>query len=120
MVCIGGSIGKCAAASYPTAFNQQINSIHPMLASSEYVLSAMTAGEFMASVVSKSTGSATPIISKGKWDLLLIPLPPLAEQSRIVTRVAQLRRLCFELRQRLAASQSTQAQLAEALVQNVV
>jgi type I restriction enzyme, S subunit len=45
-----------------------------------------------------------------------IPLPPLAEQSRIVTRVAQLRRLCFELRQCLTASQSTQAHLAEALV----
>jgi len=119
MVCIGGSIGKCAAASYSTAFNQQINSIHPMLASNEYVLNAMTAGEFMASVVSTATGSATPIISKGKWDLLLLPLPPLAEQSRIVTRVAQLRRLCAELRARLAASQSTQAHLAEALVQEV-
>jgi type I restriction enzyme S subunit len=42
-------------------------------------------------------------------------VPPLAEQSRIVTRVAQLRRLCADLRQRLAASQSTQAYLAEAL-----
>jgi type I restriction enzyme S subunit len=48
-----------------------------------------------------------------------VPLPPLAEQSRIVTRVAQLRRLCAELRQRLAASHSTQAHLAEALVQEV-
>ena len=47
------------------------------------------------------------------------PLPPLAEQSRIVTRVAQLRRLCAVLRQRLTASQSTQAHLAEALVENV-
>ena len=47
-------------------------------------------------------------------------LPPLAEQFRIVARVASLRRLCADLRQRLAASQSTQAQLAEALVQNVV
>ncbi len=120
MVCIGGSIGKCAAASYATAFNQQINSIHPVLASTEYVLNAMTAGEFMASVVSTATGSATPIISKGKWDLLLLPVPPLAEQFRIVTRVAQLRRLCFELRQRLAASQRTQAHLAEALVQGFV
>ncbi len=46
-----------------------------------------------------------------------VPLPPLAEQSRIVTRVALLRRLCTDLRQRLAASQSTQAHLAEALVQ---
>ena len=48
-----------------------------------------------------------------------IAIPPLPEQSRIVTRVAQLRRLCADLRQRLAASQSAQAQLAEALVENV-
>jgi type I restriction enzyme S subunit len=48
-----------------------------------------------------------------------LPVPPLAEQSRIVTRVASLRRLCADLRQRLTASQSTQAHLAEALVQEV-
>lgn len=48
-----------------------------------------------------------------------VPLPPLAEQSRIVTRVAQLRRLCADLRQRLSASQCTQAHLAEALVDTV-
>lgn len=46
-------------------------------------------------------------------------LPPLAEQSRIVTRVTQLRRLCADLRQRLAERQSVQARLAEALVQQV-
>ena len=43
--------------------------------------------------------------------------PPLAEQSCIVTRVAQLRRLCADLPQRLSASQSTQAHLAESLVE---
>ena len=48
-----------------------------------------------------------------------IPLPPLAEQSRIVARVEELRRLCAELRQRLSASQTTQAHLAEALVESV-
>ncbi len=46
-------------------------------------------------------------------------LPPLAEQSRIVTRVTQLRRLCADLRQRLAERQSVQARLAEALVASV-
>ncbi len=46
----------------------------------------------------------------------LVPLPPLAEQSRIVARVESLRRLCADLRQRLAASQTAQAQLAGALV----
>ena len=45
-----------------------------------------------------------------------IPLPPLPEQARIVARVEALRGLCADLRQRLAASQRTQAQLAEALV----
>lgn len=45
--------------------------------------------------------------------------PPIAEQSRIVTRVAQLRQLCADLRQRLSASQATQAHLAEALIKEV-
>jgi len=48
-----------------------------------------------------------------------VPLPPAAEQSRIVARVEELRRLCAELRQRLSASQTTQAHLAEALVESV-
>lgn len=38
----------------------------------------------------------------------------------ILTRLAQLRRLCADLRQRLTASQSTQAHLAETLVQDVM
>jgi type I restriction enzyme, S subunit len=67
-----------------------------------------------------SAGGAQPNLNVGKIKATLIPLPPLAEQSRIVTRVAQLRHLCFELRQRLTASQSTQAHLAEALVQEGV
>ena len=48
-----------------------------------------------------------------------IPLPPLAEQSRIVTRLESLRRLCADLRQRLTARQTTQAHLAEALIDEV-
>jgi len=39
------------------------------------------------------------------------------EQSRIVARVQELRRLCTALRQRLAARQVTQGHLADALVE---
>jgi type I restriction enzyme S subunit len=119
MVCIGGSIGKCVRAPFAAAFNQQINAIRPLVALSEFVLIAMKASDFVSAVLSTATGSATPIISKGKWDLLLLPMPPLAEQSRIVTRITALRRLCADLRQRLAERQSVQACLAEALVQEV-
>ena len=65
------------------------------------------------------SATAQPVISGRKLYPIVVALPPLAEQSRIVTRVASLRRLCADLRQRLAASQSTQAHLAEALVQKV-
>ena len=44
---------------------------------------------------------------------------PLVEQSRIVARVASLRALCLELRQRLTTARTQQALLAQALVQEV-
>ncbi len=55
-------------------------------------------------------------IGLGNFRTIPVPLPPLAEQSRIVTRVESLRRLCADLRQRLAARQVVQTQLANALV----
>ena len=46
----------------------------------------------------------------------LIPLPPLAEQRRIVAKVAQLMALVDELETQLAAARTTAAALLEALV----
>ncbi len=63
------------------------------------------------------SATAQPVISGRKLYPIVVALPPLAEQSRIVTRVTALRRLCADLRQRLAERQSVQARLAEALVQ---
>lgn len=65
-----------------------------------------------------SAGGAQPNLNVGKVKSTLIPLPPLAEQSRIATRVTALRSLCADLRQRLKASQVTQAHLAQALVES--
>ena len=45
-----------------------------------------------------------------------IPVPPLSEQSRIVTRVNELRSLCVNLRKQLLAKQSINLSIAEALV----
>ena len=56
-------------------------------------------------------------LSVGKIRNYAVPMTPLAEQSRIVTRVTALRRLCADLRHRLAEREAVQARLAEALVQ---
>ena len=69
-----------------------------------------------ASATNKTT---QPNVGLKSIQEFLVPLPPLAEQSRIVTRVTQLRRLCADLRQRLAEREAVQARLAEALVQQV-
>mgnify|MGYP001584123540 CR=1 FL=1 len=70
-------------------------------------------------VNASGTSSSMKNVSREVVLALPVPLPPLAEQSRIVTRVTALRRLCADLRQRLAERQSVQARLAEALVQEV-
>jgi type I restriction enzyme S subunit len=59
-------------------------------------------------------------LSVGKIRRYAVPVPPVAEQGRIVARVTELRRLCTDLRQRLAASRATQSRLAGALVESVV
>ncbi len=61
--------------------------------------------------------NGVPHISTKQVASMAFPLPPLPEQSRIVARVASLRRLCIDLRKRLAASQSSQVRLAHALIE---
>ncbi|HFQ5355567.1 TPA: restriction endonuclease subunit S [Vibrio vulnificus] len=120
MVCIGGSIGKAVIARERIGFNQQINAISPVVMDSSYLLSAMSTRQFYGSVVAKSTGSATPIINRGKWETLLLPVAPIAEQHRIVAKVDQLMALCDQLKQRLDDSQQTQFQLTDAIVEQAL
>jgi type I restriction enzyme, S subunit len=75
--------------------------------------------DLFVGTIDPGRSNGIPHISTKQVGGLAFALPPLAEQSRIVTRVTELRRLCADLRQRLSASQSTQAHMAEALVQEV-
>lgn len=46
----------------------------------------------------RAGGTATPIINRGLWDSLLIPLPSLAEQRRIVAKLEEILPLCERLK----------------------
>lgn len=116
MVCIGGSIGKAAIAKSRMGFNQQINAIRPLLINQTYLLYYVQTNEFYKRLMADSSGSATPIINRGKWDQLLVALPPLAEQQRIVAKVDELMAICDQLKEKLKQSQETQVQLTDALV----
>ena len=89
-VCIGGSIGKAAICDFDISFNQQINAIEPIICNSKYLFYAISAPYFISRVKDKAGGTATPRISKGQWENMLMPLSPLKEQQRIATRIDNL------------------------------
>ena len=85
-----------------------------------FVVLALNAGWTRELLEAAKTGMAASQVNVSQADLksLWVPVCGLEEQTRIVARVTELRRLCADLRQRLATSQATQSRLAEALVES--
>ena len=87
--------------------------------SKEFVRLAISSTSFLEALLAMHKGIGAKHVNVGDMRMAIVPLPPIPEQSRIVTRVTALRRLCADLRQRLAEREAVQARLAEALVQEV-
>ena len=117
MVCIGATLGKVNKTTEPVCFNQQINSLTTYLdidTLADYIVLALKSPDFQKLAWSKAGTGTLPIISKRKWEVLPIPLPPLAEQHRIVAKVDEIMGLIDRLEQHLAAKEGTQAEFAVA------
>ena len=91
MVCIGGSIGKVGIIDRLCSFNQQINSVTCYVEKmAKYIFYCLFSPYFYNTVLNIAPQTTLPIISKGKWEQILVPLPPLAEQQRIVEKLEQI------------------------------
>jgi len=77
---------------------------------------ALKSCDFQALAWSKAGTGTLPIISKGKWELLPVPIPPLAEQHRIVVKVGELMTMCDRLEASLAAGDERRRGLLNALL----
>ncbi|NTX31234.1 restriction endonuclease subunit S [Burkholderia pyrrocinia] len=80
----------------------------------ELFLNSADARAYFSSSAKRTTNLASINMSELKG--CVFPVPPLAEQVRIVERVDGLRQRCSALRERLIARQTCQAHFAEALV----
>ena len=86
--CIG-NIGKSAILPIDGTTNQQINSIcyYPF---PDFMYWYCQSNLFLSQLSSKSSMTTIPIVNKSKMEETIIPLPPLAEQKRIVAKIEEL------------------------------
>ena len=119
LYCLRGSLGKFAQVTDDIAGAIASSLVIIRLTDQEiasYVMRYLKS-QLAATLIKRfDNGTAQPNLGAGDLAKFVVPLPPLAEQSRIVTRVNELRALCADLRQSLIATQATQGHLADALV----
>ncbi len=84
-----------------------------------FIVLALNAGWTKEQIEAAKSGMAASQVNISQTELsnIWLPVCSKAEQSRIVTRVETLRRLCVDLRQKLTAAREQQVQFAQALVE---
>jgi len=120
----GASLGRCAI--FPENLveanvSQHVTIIRPTEIATRYYLHFCVLSPYFQKLVwSRQVGMAREGLSKKVLELFEIPLPPLAEQHRIVSKVDELFALCDAMKERLRDAQALQNQLAVAVVEQAV
>jgi type I restriction enzyme, S subunit len=122
LVTLRGSVGKFglfrASEDVKTGFiNAQLLIVRSFLPEFvEFLLTFMKSEAFSTQLETRASGSATPQLSAGQLAQVVIPLPPLAEQHRIVAKIDTLMALCDRLEAGLTATAATRRRLLDALL----
>lgn len=99
----------------------ELHIVRPVLVNADYVLIFLKCPCFIESGIPRMTGTAgqkrvpTEYFSQSPF-----PLPPLAEQHRIVAKVDELMNLCDQLEARLAATEADGRRLLEAVLRDAL
>lgn len=85
VTCIGATIGKTGFIRVAGASNQQINAIIPeKWLSPEYIYFCCISTDFQKTIFDNASATTLPILNKGKFELLALPISSVQEQKRIV------------------------------------
>jgi len=85
--------------------------------SNQFLLLTLTEPHLLERAAEKAIGSTVKHLRVGDVENLVVPVPPLEEQHRIVQKVDELMALCDQLKERLNQASETRCQLAEAIVE---
>jgi type I restriction enzyme S subunit len=121
---VGASIGRTAIFNIDRLanINQAVCLIRTIDSgpSRNFLLRFFNSATCVSYMYDKQVDNARANLSMGNISKFVIPLPPLAEQHRIVAKVDELMALCDRLKANLQNAQNTQLHLAESLVQTAI
>ena len=112
----GGSIGRCCCIADDFAeanVSQHVAILRPAVKGMQSFLHALIRSPYFQSfVIGEQTGAGRGGLPKNRMDRIVVALPPLAEQHRIVARVDELMALCDQLEAARAERESRRDRLA--------
>lgn len=122
LVSCSGSVGRIAivdADDYVMVRSVALIKHEHNFLMSSFLANALKSPIVQSQIVDKSRTTAQSNLFLGKINEILIPIPPLAEQHRIVAKVDQLMALCDRLEDAIATAQAKQTDLLNAVMAQV-
>lgn len=122
LICSRGTIGRCAAVETDQVFCLMGSVILVKLSVStfyRYMLRYLQTPLAQQWMLGASSATAVSALYLKDVANCVVPLPPLAEQHRIVAKVDELMALCDQLEVQQADAESAHAQLVQALLDSL-
>jgi type I restriction enzyme S subunit len=116
---VGATYGRpvIVTTKRPFCVQRHIAILKPSrLMNSGYLLQLLSSPFIYSQATSSLTGTAQPTVALRPLRSFLAPLPPLAEQHRIVAKVDELMALCDQLEQQLSQADQQRRRLLEAVL----
>ncbi|MCX6178856.1 MAG: restriction endonuclease subunit S [Chlorobiales bacterium] len=114
----GAGVGKTnVLVERKAAISRQLMALRAIKVNKEFLLYFLTA--IFYELQSLSTGIAIPGIGRDDVTHRRLPLPPHAEQHRIVAKIDQLMALCDQLEQQINAAACKQSAILDAVMVNI-
>lgn len=101
-------LGNACLLNYQETFGlaQRIITIQPIILNNEFLLNSILSEGIQKQLDKKASGATAKGIKSSRLVEILIPLPPLAEQKRIVEKLEKLMVYCDELEANIRKSKS--------------
>lgn len=123
IISCSGSVGRVAVVDKDKAYVmvRSVALIKPFHSHvfSKFLAYALRAASVQSQIIEKSRTSAQANLFLGKIKEIKIPLPPLAEQKRIVAKVDELMQLCDQLEASLRQRQQRAESLAASAINHL-